>query len=54
MFDNVSTANYESCSGFLQAEGNDNTAHSTKQEALILFRNEDSCFDLVGERLNKT
>lgn len=50
MFDNVSTANYESCSGFLQARGNDNTA----QEAVIMSRNEDSCFDLVGERLNKT
>lgn len=54
MFDNVSAANYESCSGFPQAEGKDNTAHSTTQEAVILFRNEDSCFDLVGGRLNKT
>lgn len=27
---------------------------STMQEAVILFRNEDSCFDLVGEPLNKT
>lgn len=27
---------------------------STMLEAVILFRNEDSCFDLVGEPLNKT
>lgn len=52
MFDNVSAANYTSGSGFPQARGINTTAHSTTQEAVILFRNEDSCFDLVGGRLN--
>lgn len=30
-FDTVSTANYESCSCFLQAQGNDNTPQRKRQ-----------------------